>query len=208
MPRDGTKTKTRILDETTKLVLQNGFAGTTIDHILERTSLTKGAFFYHFKSKSHLAHELMQHFANDDARALEISLEYANANSKTARGALMSLADWFVNEFSGLESPYPGCLYASYIYEPEQFTQEVKDMVRDAILMWREALSDLIRKTAEESPPVIEVNHDALADMLTVILEGAFIVSKALNEAGHTADQLKEYRKYLELIFPAPEISN
>jgi hypothetical protein len=45
MPKDGNKTRLKILDKTQVLVLENGYAGTTINQILEKTQLTKGAFF-------------------------------------------------------------------------------------------------------------------------------------------------------------------
>jgi TetR/AcrR family transcriptional regulator, transcriptional repressor for nem operon len=49
MARDGKPTRDKILAESKTLVLENGFAGTSVDQILERSQITKGAFFYHFK---------------------------------------------------------------------------------------------------------------------------------------------------------------
>ena len=46
LKKKGLSTKDKILKETKGLVLQNGYVGTTIDMILEKTSITKGAFFY------------------------------------------------------------------------------------------------------------------------------------------------------------------
>ena len=43
-------TKEFILARAEELVLQQSFAGTSIDAILEATELSKGAFFYHFKN--------------------------------------------------------------------------------------------------------------------------------------------------------------
>jgi TetR/AcrR family transcriptional repressor of nem operon len=50
--RNGARTRTAIMDAAQGLILQQGFAATSIDEIIERTGVTKGAFFYHFKSKS------------------------------------------------------------------------------------------------------------------------------------------------------------
>ena len=41
------------------------------------------------------------------------------------------------------------------------------------------------------------VDIDSLADMFTVILEGAFVTSKALKEPKLTANQLRHYKNYL-----------
>ncbi|WP_258104383.1 TetR/AcrR family transcriptional regulator [Marinoscillum sp. MHG1-6] len=201
MPKDGNKTRTKILDETTQLVLTNGFAGTTIDHILAKTELTKGAFFYHFKSKSELAMELMRHFAMHDMGelkgALEGTIEYENDPAKR----LSMFIQWFIDIFDGLDSPYAGCLYASYTYEPEQFGQEVMDMVVEAVYLWRKTLVALINEVSRIKKPSIEIDVDSLADMFTVILEGAFIVSKVLKDPKITVNQLIHYKNYLELIY-------
>ena len=55
MPKDGRLTKEKILDAAEALVLDHGYGATSIDQILEKTGITKGAFFYHFKSKAALA---------------------------------------------------------------------------------------------------------------------------------------------------------
>lgn len=201
MPRDGSKTRTRILNEATQLVLENGFAGTTIDNILGRTQITKGAFFYHFKNKGDLAKSLMQHFAASDLGELEKALEQTGQYAGDPRQRLLQFVQWFIDIFSKLETPHAGCLYASYVYEPEQFSQEIKDMVADAIIAWREAIVHLLDLASRTTTPQIGYNAESLADLFSVILEGAFIVSKALDDPQLTANQLIHYKNYLELIF-------
>ena len=48
---------------------------------------------------------------------------------------------------------------------------------------------------------MLEVDLDSLADELTVMFEGAFIVSKTLGEPKVVAQQLVHYKNYLELLF-------
>ncbi len=199
MPKDGNKTRIKILDETTQLVLENGFAGTTIDQILARTQITKGAFFYHFKSKALLGLRLMEHFAEKDMAALEASVKATAHDDPKAR--LISFVQWFIDEFAELQTPYDGCLYASYVYEPEQFDQEIKDIVANAILRWREVLVEMLEKAEAANGAKITYDANSLADHFTVIMEGSFITSKALNDPALTSNQLKHYQNYLNLLF-------
>ncbi len=200
MPRDGSKTRRRILDETTQLVLENGFAGTTIDQILERSGITKGSFFYHFSSKAELALELMEHFVRADMQELQASLEETRPIGEP-RERLLGFVQRFVDIFKELDTPYEGCLYASYLYEPEQFSPEIKQKVTNALLKWRQELVALIDAAAAKHPPRVSYDAGSLADLFTVIMEGAFITSKALNDAKITSQQLAHYRQYLALIF-------
>lgn len=201
MPKNGNKTRVKILDETTSLVLENGFAGTTIDQILSRTKMTKGAFFYHFKSKMDLAHSLIEYFAKKDMEELNKALTHTEQFQANPKERLLRFVQWFIDLMSGLEEPYPGCLYASYVYEPEQFNQEIKDIVAKSVYVWRDAITQLLETTAKLSKPKLKIDFVALADHFTVILEGAFIVSKTLNDPNVTANQLTHYKNYLELIF-------
>ncbi|NVJ45971.1 MAG: TetR/AcrR family transcriptional regulator [Cytophagia bacterium] len=185
---------------TTQLVLENGFAGTTIDQILAKTQITKGAFFYHFKSKSDLAYYLMRHFADSDMSVMNRVLADTQGYERNPLERLMAFVDWFVAEFEGLNEPYM-CLYASYLYEPEQFSDDTKQIVADSILLWRKELEELLVGAKKEVPNHVEFDLASLADHFTVIMEGAFIVSKALNHPSLTAQHLLHYKQYLELIF-------
>lgn len=202
MPKDGRKTRTRILAEAKQLVLENGFAGTSIDQILERTGLTKGTFFYHFQNKADLALQLIEYFVQADMEELEASLEETASLASQPRSRLLAYVQRFIDIFEVLEAPPPGCLYASYVNELEQFSTEVHQRMEEALLRWRAAIGQLLEETARAHPPRHPVNADSLADLFTVITEGAYIISKALNAPKLTAEQLRHYRQYLELVFP------
>src|SRR5262245_45146360 len=71
MAERGERTRERILAAAEPLVLENGFAGTSLDDILSATGLTKGAFFHHFKDKSDLARALVERYAARDQAMFE-----------------------------------------------------------------------------------------------------------------------------------------
>ena len=52
-------TKKVIIDEAFKLFYENGFKSTSIDKIMKASTFTKGAFYYHYKSKKELGLEVI-----------------------------------------------------------------------------------------------------------------------------------------------------
>src|SRR3546814_20572771 len=82
MARDGSATRTAIMDAAQTLILETGFSAAAIDSIIDRAGITKGAFFYHFKSKTDLAHALLERYAANDAAALERHLQRAETLSR------------------------------------------------------------------------------------------------------------------------------
>ena len=202
MARDGQLTKDKILSESRALVLKNGFSGTSIDNILEKTGITKGAFFYHFKTKNDLAKALIDDFAAEDISLMNKALEITEPLKKTdALERLLRFIQEFVDMMSNLTEPPPGCLYASYLNETNQFDEDIRGFISSTILLWRETVESLLVDVLKERNLKIKTDVASLADMVVVIFEGAYVVSKALNEADLTSKQLIHLKNYYQLVF-------
>jgi len=199
MPKDGKPTRDKILAESRALIYDNGFSGTSIDNILERTGITKGAFFYHFKTKNHLAKSLIEEYARDDKAHMEHGLKVTESLNDKPSERLLAFVQIFIDGMSSLEEP-PSCLYASYTSENKQFDEEIKELIKGSILEWRDTFIDLLEQAKINETSNIEIDIPSLADQFVVIFEGAFIVSKALNEPDISAKQLIHLRNYLKFL--------
>jgi len=199
--RDGTATRGKILNAAQNLVLERGYVGMTVDHVLNEVGITKGAFFHHFKSKDDLARALLQRYAERDERIYRETRDRAEKLSDDPLQQVLLYIGLFQEMFEGLTEPYPGCLFASYIYELQQFGDDTRELIRSSFTKWRELLQEKFEAVARRYPPRIEVSAASLADAFTVVLEGAFITSKALNEPKLVSDQLRHFRNYVELLF-------
>lgn len=165
--------------------------------------VTKGAFFYHFESKAALAHMLVERFAHAD---LELRDGFRARAEKLSRDPLQQLLIFiglYEELMEGFEEPFPGCLFASYLYEANLFDDRTMQIIEDTYRDWRATLGTMIDKVAETHTPNPPVNSDDLADMFTVTLEGAFIMSKTLKEPKLVAAQIGLYRDFVELLFRA-----
>jgi len=201
MARDGKPTRDKILAESRDLVIKNGFSGTSIDNILEKTGITKGAFFYHFKTKNILAKALIEEFAREDISYMNEALEKTEPLKGDALNRLLQFVQEFIDMFEDLSEPPPGCLYASYLSESDRFDDEIKEFISSTFLLWRNTFELLLHNVLEENETKIEVDIASLADMLVVIFEGSYVVSKAVNEADLTAKQLIHLKNYFEILF-------
>lgn len=202
--RSGAETREKLLDAAEGLINRQGFAATSIDQILERVGATKGTFFYHFASKQALADALIRRFASQDRAVLASCLE----RSKTLTDDPVQRLDVFVGLLLEVAdvldgTPEPGCLFATYCYESGLFDAATNDVIADAIRRWRDEVGAMIREAVERQPPRAPVDPDSLADMLTVIFEGAFVLSRTVGGPTVFGDQLRHYRAYLRLLFGA-----
>jgi TetR/AcrR family transcriptional regulator, transcriptional repressor for nem operon len=171
--------------------------------VLEHVGITKGAFFHHFKTKDDLAKALLQRYASQDAQVYAETREQAEKLSDDPLQQILIFIRLFEDMFSELTEPYPGCLLASYLYELQQFDDETRSLLHETFARWRTLLQEKFALIIEKYPPKSPVSASQLADGFTVVLEGAFITGKAMNEAKLVTQQLRLYRNYIELLFAA-----
>lgn len=205
MVKKQTDTRIRIMDEAQSLILDHGFGATTVDSIIQKAGVSKGAFFHYFSSKSELGYELVKRYADADARHLEKTLEKAERLSKDPLQQLLIFVKLFEQEMVNLQEPFPGCLLASYTYQSELFDENILKLIRHSMLTWREKILEKLTTIKEKYTPKEEVDLESLADMLLVIFEGAFVLTQSLQDTKIIASQLSQYHTYLSLLFGADQ---
>jgi len=201
MPRDGTITRNKILDTAEALILDQGYSATSIDKLIDAVGVTKGAFFYHFDNKAALAYTLVERFAKADLALREEFRARAGKLSRDPLQQLLIFIGLYEELMEGFDEPYPGCLFASYLYEADLFDDRTMQVIDDTYRDWRVTLGAMIDKAAETNPPKLPVDTADLADMFTGTIEGAFIMSKTLKEPKLVAAQVGLYRDFIELLF-------
>ena len=199
--RKGVRTRAAIMDAAQDLILQQGFAATSIDAIIERTGVTKGAFFYHFKSKGALAHALVERYAAVDAEHLERTLDRAERLSRDPLQQVLIFVGLLEDEAGELTEPFAGCLYASYCYEEQLFDEHTLGVVRAGVQHWRERFRGKLEAVLDRHPPRLPATAQELSGMILALFEGSFVLSRILAEPRYIAEQLAHYRNYLELLF-------
>jgi TetR/AcrR family transcriptional regulator, transcriptional repressor for nem operon len=201
MPRDGSATRERILDAAQRIVLERGFAATSVDAVLEQAPATKGAFFHHFPSKTDLGRALLERHAAADERMLDDFMAAAEAESDDPAAQLVSFVRHYEQAADELAPTQPGCLFVSFIYERQLGGDGEDDPIATSIRHWRSRLLEKLEAAAELHPPVIAVDLPSLADQVFTTFEGGYILARAMHDPNHLRAQLAHLRHYLELLF-------
>jgi TetR/AcrR family transcriptional repressor of nem operon len=165
----GSETRDRILSAAEGLVMERGFAGTSLDDILGNTGLTKGAFFHHFRSKADLGRDLLHRFADTDIAAFQRMSERADALADDPLQAAIMFIKLFEDELRSLPEPFPGCMLASYVYESAQFDAEVRDFIAEVFRRWVRYFEDKFTAVMETRKPKIDVTARELAETIVSI---------------------------------------
>lgn len=196
--------RNRILDCAQSIVLQKGFASTSIDEILEMAAITKGGFFYHFDGKLELAKALITRYLEEDERIFTELFDKATELTEDPLHQLLIFLKLFADLMSEMEDTHPGCLVASFTYETQQFDDEVRELVKQGLIHWRQMILNHLELIREKQNVSVEISLSTLADMFSSIIEGGIILSRAIEDKQALVDQILAYRNYLRLLFEHP----
>ena len=191
----------RILEGAQTLVLQHGFAATTVDAVLESAAASKGAFFHHFPSKAHLGRALVERYAARDAEMLESVMAAAEASSDDPAEQLVIFTRTFEEQADHAMALQPSCLFVSFIYETDLSDVGIDDLVATSILHWRTRIVDKLELAAATRPALHDLDLAALADHWFTTFEGSFLLAQAVGDSSCMRRQLAHLRRYLELLF-------
>jgi TetR/AcrR family transcriptional regulator, transcriptional repressor for nem operon len=204
MARDGAKTRERILDSAQTLVLEQGLAATSIDDVLTAAGTSKGAFFHHFPSKNALARAIVERYAEGDVAFLEEFMARAERESDDPAEQLVIFVRCFEDAAEEMVAEQPSCLYVSYIFDKQLFDDGTNDVIAEALLAYRSRLAGKIAAAIDKHPPLIPIDPTTLADHVLATFEGAFVLTRALDDQTLMRKQLELVRHTIELILRLP----
>jgi AcrR family transcriptional regulator len=93
--RNGEISRDRILTAAKRLFAANGYNGTTVSQIVQEAGLTQAAFYFYFKSKADILHDIFQTF--------EQQLEhFADAGKQLGRGSQSTIEQQLLETYTGL----------------------------------------------------------------------------------------------------------
>jgi len=201
MATKGDATKEKLMDIAERHILANGFAATSIDALIKGAGITKGGFFYHFDGKNALAYALMERYREQDTLIFSGLFKRAEELTDDPLQQMLVFVKLLAEMMADLEGLHPGCLIASFTYESHQVNDEVRAITADSVKDWRRLFKTQIDKINANYTANADTSSDNLADMLSTIIEGGIIVSRAVNKPDILVQQLMEYRNYIRLLY-------
>jgi TetR/AcrR family transcriptional repressor of nem operon len=198
VPKDGRPTRQRILDAAERLVIDNGYAATSVDQVIAGSGTSKGSFFHHFSTKADLAVALVQRYAAADIAQLQSAAEFAASTSDDPGQQVVAFVKVFEDGADELMSAQSSCLYISVLTERQLAQQGTTEHIVKAIVAWREKLASLLSEAFTGYPEKLDVS--ALADHVFVTFEGAFLLARSTGDSGHMRAQLRILRQLIEAL--------
>lgn len=197
----GEQTRERLLDLAEDAVLHKGFAATSIDELIAAAGITKSGFFYHFRDKNDLAKSLLKRYLARDESIFDELFARADALNEDPLHGFLVFLKLLADVMADLPSGHPGCIVASYCYQDRLFDSEVRALSAAGVRAWRARMRTRLDLICETYAPKTGVNLDAVADMLSSVVDGGIVLSRTLANPSHVPEQIMLYRAFVKLLF-------
>lgn len=193
----GKESRRRVLDAALTVFRTKGYTATTVDDLCAAAGVTKGSFFHHFDSKEEAALAAIAHwnettgelFAGapywkiDDPRAR--LLAYLNFRAALVRGALP--------EFT--------CLLGTLAQETFASHPTLQATCGAGIAAHAQTLTPTIAAAKEEFAPRGDWSAESLAFYIQTVLQGGFVLAKAMNDPRMALDAIEHLKRYVGMLF-------
>lgn len=188
-------TRIKILNKAFDLIYQKGYQATSIDDILAPLQMTKGAFYYHFKSKEEMGIALIFDVMQKELwPAVKKSVGITNDFRKNLYKMLKDLLSGQEISTCGY-----GCPSISLIQEMAILNERFGKALKKNLNEWQKVIEDDIVRT--QSAGLLSTDHDPKTIALYVITlyHGVKNMGKLLGKTYYTMF-LKEFDDYLHAL--------
>jgi TetR/AcrR family transcriptional regulator, transcriptional repressor for nem operon len=191
-----TSSRSRLIAATIDLVRSNGYASTRVDDVCAAAGVTKGSFFHHFESKEDLA-IAAAHAWNDNAVRLFADAPYMAETDPLAR--LLGYLRFRRQLVAGDLREWT-CYAGTTIQEVHESHPAIREACTRSITVHLAHLTTLAEQVLAERP-VPRLRAQSLATHIQVVLQGAFVMAKAAQDAQVAVDSIDHLTRYIEMLF-------
>jgi TetR/AcrR family transcriptional regulator, transcriptional repressor for nem operon len=172
--RDPGRTRERLLQAAFREVHRTGFQSASIDTILAATNVTKGALYYHFKSKEALGHAVIEEVVAKLPRDRWL-LPLQRSKDKDAIDALISVVQAIP---SGLRDVKNGCPLVHLAQEMSQLDEQFRKRLERIFHAWQEGIATVLRRGQYQGTVRRDLVPEETASFLIAMVQGYEVLAK------------------------------
>lgn len=193
--------KTALLDAAIDVIRAQGLHATSVDDLCAAAGVTKGAFFHHFPSKESLAVAAANHWTQTTG-AMFASASYHDLDDPVER--IFGYLDLRAALISGPPASYT-CLAGTMVQEAFDTSPEVRAACADSIFghvatLEADLADALTNRDGGRAASDFADAAAGLARHTQVVLQGAFVLSKAADDPKLVHDAIEHLRRYLSMV--------
>jgi AcrR family transcriptional regulator len=186
-------TRLTILQKAFELIYTKGYQTTSIDEIIATTKVTKGAFYYHFKTKDEMGIAIIEEILKSTMTEHFIK---PIENTQNPIEDFYNMISYLLLEDPFLQVKY-GCPVGNLTQEMTPWNTKFSEALSELINLWKSTIIKAIEKGKEQG----HIRKDVVGEQVAFfILSGYWGIrnfGKIENDKSVYVVYLEEFKKYL-----------
>jgi TetR/AcrR family transcriptional regulator, transcriptional repressor for nem operon len=191
--RNAVLTKANIIEKASQLFNVKGYAGTSIQDIMQETGLKKGGIYRHFQSKEEIAAEAFKHAYQKLKKAYTDQLETAQRPDEKLLMFLQSLKRFCFNP--PVEG---GCPILNTATEVDDTNAFLRNEVCRAAWDWENIITGIYQRGMDEGIFKPAINPAAEARIFVMNIEGSLMMGKLHRDMGYIEQVMQLLKDRIE----------
>ncbi len=191
--RKGDKTREHIIMKSAELFNRQGFAGSSLNHIIEAAGIQKGGIYRHFGSKDEIALEAYQYAT----RRVGERFDEALGNETSSAGKLLAFFRVYENVVD--DPPFiGGCPMQNTAVESDDTHPLLRRRAQQSLEASLDRMTSIIAEGIRSGEFKPDVDAEALATFAFSLLEGGILLSKLEGSNRHMKMNMASFAAYLK----------
>lgn len=192
--RDPAATRQRLLAAGQQEIYLRGFQGASVEAILARAGVTKGAFFHHFPTKAAFGYTVVE-----EVLAAMIAAQWADPLGETA-DPLETIAAEYERGIVmlGRQQPILGCPLNNLAQEMNPLDEGFRTRIQAVFAAWHAAFRQALERGQQRGTVRADVDACDTAHALVAQIEGTLSLARNSQNPEDLTSGCRSLRRFLE----------
>ncbi|NVJ59209.1 MAG: TetR/AcrR family transcriptional regulator [Gammaproteobacteria bacterium] len=200
--RNPNQTRRAILDAALEEIHLRGFQGMRVEHILQRTGLTKGALYHHFTNKMSIGYAIVDEILGQDVMERWVGPLSDSSNP------VLTIIEICEKERAGrtAEEIEKGCPINNLSQEMSPIDEGFRERLEQVYRQWTSAIAEALSRGQKTGVIRADVEPAKIAKFLLASLQGIIGVAKCCKSEQMLDDMADCMRSYLLQLLNADSV--
>lgn len=195
--RDPSGTRQALIDATVRLMLKQGFAGTSVDMICKEAGLTKGSFFHHFSSKEGIGKAAVEWWGQMGTSLYAVAWNNSEIDPLEQIHQMLDI----MTGFTMRKDDVCVCMVGMMSQELAATNPVIQAACAKELQSWTDNVARMLAAAKKKYKPVTNFDPKAVAWFLNSLWQGSMLVGKACESQAMIRANLKLARVFVDGLF-------
>lgn len=185
-------TQKKIIDKAEKLLWLQGYEGTSLNDVVGKAGVSKGAFFHYYPNKQSISRDVINKYSREQLMA---PLEKQLSEADSMKDALTNWIGTFFENFKG-QNFSGGCLLGNMALELSDQNDHARETIKGHFLDLENVIASHLKYVEEEGRMNMEPRQ--FTRLLLASMQGATMMSKVHKDNNRASREFQAIAQLIE----------